>query len=413
MMAPMPLDQSPRPFPTAATIPRRRLVSLDIFRGMTVAAMLLVNDPGDWGAIYWPLRHAEWHGWTPTDLIFPFFLFMVGITTRLSLGRRRAAGDDQGALMRQILRRGALLFLFGLLLNWFPGYTPGAESGDWMASLADRLLHLRFPGVLQRIAIAYVAVAFLTLKAPLRLQILLIPTILLAYWLLLMGVAVPGSGATGVAAIATPAGTLAAALDRALCDWGPLGNHLWDQGVTWDPEGLLSTLPALATTLLGVTAGAWIGRDLALDRRIAGLALAGVAGIFLGLLWNMGFPINKNLWTSSYVLLSAGFAALSLAATMALVEQAGLKRWALPFLPFGVNPILAYVGSELMAILIYEVIAVPEAGNSVPIEAWIYRHGFLSWLGPANASLGFALLFVAVWWAILAVFQRRGIILKI
>jgi len=413
MMAPMPLDHSPRLLPTAATSTRRRLASFDIFRGMTVAAMLLVNDPGDWGAIHGPLRHAEWHGWTPTDLIFPFFLFMVGITTRLSLGQRRAAGADQGALVRQILRRGTVLFLLGLLLNWFPGYTPGPNAGDWVARITGRLLHLRIPGVLQRIAIAYVAVAFLTLKTPLRLQILLIPTILLAYWLLLMGVPVPGSGATGLAAIASPARTLAAALDRALFDWGPLGNHLWEQSLTSDPEGLLSTLPALATTLLGACAGAWIGRDLALDRRIAGLALAGVGGIFLGLLWNRGFPINKTLWTSSYVLLSAGFAALGLAATMALVDQAGLRRWAQPLLPFGLNPILAYVGSELMAVLIYEVIPVPDAGGWVPIEAWIYRHGFLSWLDPADASLGFALLFVVVWWAILAGFQRRGIILKI
>jgi predicted acyltransferase len=228
-----------------------------------------------------------------------------------------------------------------------------------------------------------------------------------------MGVPVPGSGATGLAAVATAPGTLAAFLDRTLFDWGPLGNHLWDQGVTWDPEGLLSTLPALATTLLGACAGAWIGRDLPLDRRIAGLALAGVGGIFLGLLWNKGFPINKNLWTSSYVLLSGGAAALGLAATMALVEQAGLTRWGWPFLPFGVNPILAYVGSEAMATLIYEVIPVPDAGGSMALEAWIYRHGFLSWLTPANASLGFALLFVAVWWAILAGFRRRGIILKI
>jgi len=406
----MPLDQ-PHPTPPART--RTRLASLDIFRGMTVAAMLLVNDPGDWSAIHGPLRHAAWHGWTPTDLIFPFFLFMVGITTRLSLGHRRAAGADQSALVRQILRRSAVLFGLGLFLNWFPGFTPGAHEGDGLARLADRLLHLRIPGVLQRIALAYGTLAFLTLKTPLRLQILLIPAILLVYWLLLMGVPVPGSGATGAAAIADPAGTLAALVDRALLDWGPLGNHLWEQSRSWDPEGLLSTLPALATTLLGGCAGAWLGRDLPLDRRIAGLALAGVAGIFLGLLWNQAFPINKNLWTSSYVLLSGGFAALALAAIMALIEQAGLVRWAKPFLAFGVNPILAYVGSELMAIMIYEVIPVPGSGGSVTLEAWIYRHGFLGWLAPADASLGFALLFVAVWWAILAVLQRRGIILKI
>jgi predicted acyltransferase len=408
----MPLDAA-TPLPAPLVRPAR-LASLDIFRGMTVAAMLLVNDPGDWGAIHWPLRHAEWHGWTPTDLIFPFFLFMVGITTRLSLAHRRAEGADQVALVGQILRRSATLFLLGLFLNWFPGLALGPEAGDWSARILDRLLHLRIPGVLQRIALAYGFVAFLTLHLSLRRQLALIPVILVAYWLLLTAVPVPGSGAVGAAAIADPSGTLAAWIDRTLFDWGPLGNHLWDQGRTWDPEGLLSTLPALATTLLGAAAGAWLGRrDLGLDRRIAGLALAGVLGILAGLAWSGILPINKNLWTSSYVLFSAGAAALALALTMALVEQAGAVRWARPFLPFGVNPILAYVGSELMAILIYEVIPVPTPGGSIPLEAWIYRHGFLGWLDPENASLGFALLFVAVWWAILAALYRRRIILKV
>jgi predicted acyltransferase len=408
----MPLDETFRPAPLAdrTSARRPRLVSLDVFRGMTVAAMLLVNDPGDWGTIYWPLRHAAWHGWTPTDLIFPFFLFMVGITTRLSLARRRTDGADRGALIRQILRRGLLLFLLGLFLNWFPGYEPGPGAGDLGARILDRLLHLRIPGVLQRIALIYVVIGFLTLKTSLKFQILLLPPILLGYWALLIG---GTGGPTGLAALSPPSGTTAALVDRALLDWGRFGNHLWDQGVSWDPEGALSTLPALATALIGACAGAWLDRRLPLDRRVAGLALAGVTGVAAGLAWNLILPINKNLWTPSYVLLSGGFAALALAFIMAIVEQARLVRWAKPFLAFGINPILAYLGAELMATLIYEVIPVPDTGGSTSLQNWIYRHGFTWWLHAENASLGFAIAFVLLWWAILAGLHKRGIILKI
>src|SRR5687768_15823044 len=247
------------PSVTAPPAQRERLVALDVFRGLTIAGMLLVNNPGTWGAIYPPLRHAEWHGWTPTDLIFPFFLFIVGITTHLSLAARRARGADDGALVRQVLRRGALIFLFGLFLSWFPGFTWGAVDGldnpTFLDRVIDRLYDVRILGVLQRIALAYVAGALLTLRTGLRAQIVTIALLLVGYWALLMLVPVPDTGATGLAAIAEPAATLPAYVDRLLLDWGRWGNHLWIGGVTWDPEGVLSTIPAIATVMLGVLAG--------------------------------------------------------------------------------------------------------------------------------------------------------------
>ncbi|HEX5581972.1 MAG TPA: DUF5009 domain-containing protein, partial [Gemmatimonadaceae bacterium] len=239
----------------ATAAPRERLVALDVFRGLTIAGMLLVNNPGSWSAIYPPLAHAEWHGWTPTDLIFPFFLFIVGITTHLSLSARRARGADDGELVRQVLRRGALIFLFGLFLAWFPGFTwgdvPGVAQPTFLERVGDRLLHTRIPGVLQRIALAYVVGALLTFRTRVRTQLAILAVLLVGYWAVMTLVPVPGSGATGLAALAEPANTVSAWLDRQLLDWGRWGNHLWGASRTWDPEGVLTTVPAIGTVILG------------------------------------------------------------------------------------------------------------------------------------------------------------------
>jgi predicted acyltransferase len=409
---------TPAPVTSAGAAPaRERLRSLDVFRGMTVAAMLLVNDPGSWGNIYPPFEHAAWHGWTPTDLIFPFFLFIVGITTHLSLSRRRAVVVDDGAVVRQVLRRAGLIFLFGLLLNLFPFYTWGRVAGVADPSFADRvvdrLLHVRIPGVLQRIAIAYAAAALLTLRTTLKQQVVILAVLLYGYWFAMMLLPVPGSGTMGALTLGHAPSTLAAWVDRAVLDWGRFGLHTWNQTETWDPEGPLSTIPAVGTAMLGVLAGRWIASGRTLYERIAGLFAAGAIAMMLGAMWGWSFPINKNLWTSSYVLFTAGMAATTLATCMWVIDALKVTGWDRPFVAFGVNPIVAFVGSGLMARLIYSVISVRYDGKTVPLQTAIYKAGFASWLAPKDASLLFAITFVLVWLVILSVLHRKGIVLKV
>jgi predicted acyltransferase len=379
-----------------------RLVSLDVFRGITVAGMLLVNDPGSWGHIYPPLEHAAWNGWTPTDLVFPFFLFIVGITTVLSANARRARGATDAELVRQIVRRGALIFLFGLLVNWLPFYTWSGDFPSFGARIVDRLYHVRIMGVLQRIGLAYIAGALIALRASTRAVIGITATILLGYWAVI-----------SLGPLEPAAATVAASIDRALLDWGPAGNHLWAQSETWDPEGPLSTIPAIATVLLGVLAGRWIASGRTLAERLNGLFAAGAIAMSAGLVWNWVFPINKNLWTSSYVVFTAGMAAVTLAVCIWLIDSENFRWWTPPVLAFGMNPIVAFVGSAAMERLIYSVITLTVDGKSVSLETAIYNATLGAWLPPQLASLSFAVCFVLVWLGVLTVLYRRKIFLKI
>jgi predicted acyltransferase len=398
---------------------RERLLALDVFRGLTIAGMLLVNDPGSWSHIYPPLKHAEWHGWTPTDLIFPFFLFIVGVTTHLSITARRARGDDEGTIRRQILRRGALIFLLGLLLNWFPFFQWGAIAGNPSPSFLDRIVerleNLRIMGVLQRIGLAYTAAAFLTLRTSVRRQVAILAALLVGYWFAMTLLPVPDTGVLGALAIHTKSGHLAAWVDRLALDWREhgLGNHLWAGSVTWDPEGLLSTLPAIGTTMLGVMAGRWIAQARPLAERLNGLFAAGALGMMAGLMWNWAFPINKGIWTSSYVVFTAGTACVTLATIMWIVDVHGWRRWTKFFVIYGMNPIVAFVGSGILARLLYSILKVDYGGQRVSVVEAIYRT-FVAWgLEPVNASLAFALSFVLLWFAILWVLYRRRIFLKV
>ena len=419
---PIPRDAEtpPRRVATSATpATRERLLALDVFRGLTIAGMLLVNDPGNWGHIYPPLEHAAWHGWTPTDLIFPFFLFIVGVTTHLSIAARRARGDDDRAIRRQILRRGALIFLFGLLLNWFPFFQWGAIAGNADPSFLDRVLvrleSLRIMGVLQRIALAYTAAAFLTLRTTLKQQVGILAFILFGYWFAMTLLPVPDTGVLGSFAINTKDGHLAAWLDRVVFDWRArgLGNHLWVGGVTWDPEGLLSTIPAIGTAMLGVMAGRWIAQPRPLFERLNGMFAVGALAMMVGLMWNWSFPINKGIWTSSYVLFTAGMASVTLATIMWIVDVHGWRGWTKFFVIYGLNPIVAFVGSGILARLLYSILKVDYAGQRVSVVEAIYRT-LVSWgLEPVNASLAFALSFVLVWFGILWVLYKKQIVLKV
>lgn len=410
-------------FPSDATVassaPRERLLSLDVFRGMTIAGMLLVNDPGDWGHIYAPLEHAPWNGWTPTDLVFPFFLFIAGITTYLSLSARRARGDDERAIRHQIIRRGVLIFLFGFLVNGFPYFTwgdiPGLPDAGILDRVGDRLMHWRIMGVLQRIGVAYLCAALLTLRTTLKQQVVIIASLLLGYWLVMTALPVPGEGTIGALLLDFPERTMAAWTDRLVLDWTRfgMGNHLWVSSKTWDPEGILSTVPAIATAMLGNIAGRWIGEKRPLAERLAGLSAAGALAVMVGLMWHSVFPINKSLWTSSYVVFTAGMASLVLATVMWIVDLQKARRWTKPFVIYGVNPTLAFVGSGVLARCIYSIFKVTVDGKRMSLQAGIYQTLFASWLTPINASLAFAVAFVLFWYVILSVLYKRGIVLKV
>lgn len=355
-----------------------RLVSLDAFRGLTVAAMVLVNNPGTWRAVYPPLRHADWHGWTLTDVIFPTFLFVVGVAIPLALGPRREQAG-RGAVMARVLRRSVIIFALGIALNVLP-------ASDWST--------LRIPGVLQRIAVCYLVAAVLFLTTRWRAQAAVAAALLLGYWVVMTVVPVPGYGAGDL----SQEGNLAAYLDRAL-----LGSHLWRGSRVYDPEGILSTVPALATTLLGVLTGRWLrsGRP---PRAIArGLGLGGAAGVAFGLLWSVWFPVNKALWTSSYAVLMAGLAAWGLAACYGVVEVQGARRWARPFVAFGVNALALYFLSSLAAQLL----------ALTGLHAWLFARLFAPWAAPVNASLAFAVAYVLVWWAAMQALDRAGLRLRV
>ena len=382
---------------SAVPAKKERLIAIDVFRGMTVAGMLLVNDPGTWSAIYPPLEHAEWNGWTPTDLIFPFFLFIVGVTTHLSLSSRRAQGADESEILRQIVRRGALIVFLGLLTAAFPFFP------------LTRFTHIRVMGVLQRIGIAYTCAALLTLRGSLKRHVVILVTLLYGYWFAMTLLPVPGAmGGIGANLLDAPARTLAAWLDRFLLD-----GHLWINSRTWDPEGPLSTIPAVGTAMLGVFTGRWIAQERPLEERLNGLFAIGAVGMMSGLMWHWSFPINKSLWTSSYVVFTAGMACISIATISWMIDVKGLMRWTRPFVIYGTNPIVAFVGSAMMARLIYTLWKVDFQGNPTPVQAVVYETLFHSWLEPRDASLAFAVCFVSFWYLVLWALWRKNIFIKV
>ena len=418
------LDDAARRPPSAAAAsvgkePRERLQSLDVFRGLTIAGMLLVNNPGTWSAIYPPLEHATWNGWTPTDLIFPFFLFIAGVTTHLSLTARRARGDDEGAIRRQIIRRGLLIFLLGFLVNGFPFFTWGDVAGvadpTFIQRVVDRLYHWRIMGVLQRIGLAYMIGGLLSQGKSVKRQVATIAVLLYGYWFAMTLLPVPDSGAMGLLVLGDAPRTMAAWWDRLLLDWSRfgLGNHLWVSSKTWDPEGIFSTIPAIATAMLGNLAGQWLSVRRTLNERLNGMFAVGAIGMMAGLMWNWSFPINKSLWTSSYVVFAAGMATLSIATIMWVVDVQHIRGWTKPFVVYGMNPMVAFVGSGVMARCIYSIFTVNYNGNKISLEAAIYRSLFASWLEPVNASLAFAITFVTFWFLILYVLYRKRIFFKV
>lgn len=360
-------------------------MSLDAFRGLTIATMILVNNPGNWEHVYTPLDHAPWHGWTLTDLIFPFFLFIVGVSMTFSFGKRLQT-ELKRELHRDVIRRATIIFCLGLLLSLFPRFD---------------FANLRYVGVLPRIAIVYLIASILFLNLSRRALAWVAGGLLTGYWALLTLVPVPGVGA----GVLTPDGNLAAWIDSFL-----VPGRMY-QGA-WDPEGFTSTLPAIATALLGIFVGDWLrrGRDrLEIATRMFGV---GWLAILAGLAWGLWFPINKNLWTSSYVLFTTGAAMVILALCYWLIDIKDHTRWAQPFVVFGVNAIAVFVLSGLMARLMI-FIQVPAGDETIPLKSWIYEHLFAPWASPTNASLAYAVVYVAIWWALMALLYRRRIFIKV
>jgi predicted acyltransferase len=366
-----------------------RLISLDVFRGLTIAGMVLVNNPGTWSSIYWPLQHAEWHGWTPTDLVFPFFLFIVGVSITLAFARRVEEGTVKRDLYFKVFKRTAIIFGLGLFLNAFPHF---------------QLSTVRIAGVLQRIAICYLIASLIFLTTKVRTQLLIAIALLILYYLLMTRLAAPGYAAGDL----TKEGSLASFIDRVV-----LGQHIWRQGRVYDPEGLLSTIPAVATTLFGVLTGHWLRTERPRTEKVVGMFVAGAIGVVLGWAWNSFFPINKPLWTSSYVLFTAGLGLQLLALCYWVIDIKGYRRWAWPFEVFGVNALALFVGSALM-VKIMALIKLPgEDGSRLSSQGWIFRNLFLTWAAPVNASLFYAIAFILVWLFLMWLLYRKAIYIKV
>ena len=351
--------------------------------------MILVNNPGSWNHVYPPLLHAQWHGFTPTDLVFPAFLFIVGVAMAFSFARytQRRSNAPKEVYLR-ILRRAAILFLLGLFLNGFYTY-------DWET--------IRIMGVLQRISMAYLLSSLIVLNLSGRQQIALIATILVGYQLAMQLIPVPGIGAGNLSA----EGNFAAYVDRLI-----LGTQHLLRGGQYDPEGLFSTLPAVGTVLLGYASGWWLRRQTVTSRTSLYLSIAGLVFVVVGALWGLIFPINKALWTSSYVIFSAGWCLLLLALCYHAIDVLGWRRWGFPFRVMGLNAILLFVASGLVArILLYTRIG---SGEDAPSTyTWIYERAFQSWAGATLGSFAFAVVTVAVWWLVAYGMYRQGWFLKV
>ncbi len=367
--------------------PQDRLVSLDAFRGLTIAGMILVNNPGSWSHVYPPLLHAPWHGCTPTDLIFPFFLFIVGVAMPFAFSKRLEHAHDRRKLYLRILKRSLILFGLGLFLSGFPLY---------------KLATMRIPGVLQRIGVVYGIASLITLNTSARGQAWATALLLFGYWGMMTLIPVPGYGAGDL----SMEGNLAAYVDNAL-----LHGHIWKP--TWDPEGILSTIPAIATTLTGVLTGHFLrsGKEKSV---IAGwLFVYGWAAILLGLIWSIWFPLNKSLWTSSYVLYTSGAALQLFGVCYWLIDVQNMRQWAKPAIIYGVNAIAVFVLSGLVARTLTLIKWQPINGETVTLRNWLYQNAFASWAGELNGSLAFALANILFWLGAMAILYRRRIFIKI
>ena len=365
---------------------RDRILAIDVMRGLTIALMILVNTPGSWAYVYPPFRHAEWHGCTPTDMVFPFFVFIVGMT--LFLSSRKFSGGYSKNRMLKIIRRTALIFLIGLLLNWFPFYNK---------SIAE----LRILGVLQRIALAYGITAILTMFIKFRYTVLSLIVVLIGYWAILY------YGADDPYSLE---GNVVRRVDRLL-----LGDaHLWKgKGIPFDPEGLLSTLGAVGTVLLGYISAHWVHHRTDHYSLVKRLLIFGFAILLIGYFWSYILPINKSLWTPSYVMYVGGMAMIFLGLLIFLLDIQNWKFWIKPFIHVGLNPLIIYALSGLLVKLMIYVFRWEGSGGTTNSYTALYKGFFAPIFGHMLGSFIFGLTMLLFLWAIAYFLYRKKVIIKV
>lgn len=312
----------------------QRLISLDMLRGLTIALMIVVNDPGSWKHLYWPLAHAEWHGVTITDFVYPFFIFIVGVSIVLSSSKQLDTGSDKKKMKKKIWIRSIKIFGLGILLSLFPEFN---------------FMELRIPGVLQRIAICYLICAHIYLATDWKTQVRIGVISLVGYWLAMVLIPVPGIGA----GVLEPGRNLAAWIDEMVI---PLRLYRGN----WDPEGLLSTIPAIVTGITGMLAGHLIKAEMDIEKKLNYMFFAGFLCVLAGYTWDLFFPINKNLWTSSYVLFTSGWAFMAFAACILIVDVHGYNKMARFGVIYGSNAITIYVFAGMFPVLLNRILGVKD-----------------------------------------------------
>jgi predicted acyltransferase len=381
-------------------LPRNRLLALDVFRGLTIAAMVLVNNPGSWSFVYEPLLHAKWHGYTPTDLIFPFFVFIVGISIAIVLGRTEGSSRNHIQLIKTAAVRASKLIMLGLFLALFY-YQFNQDDYSW---LDTQLYQIRLPGVLQRLGLVFFLTFLLVLFAKKKHHLIWTCGLLLGYWLALAGIPYGG----GFVGLYEHGNSLVAWVD----DYVFGTSHVYYREATpyaFDPEGLLSTLPAVASALTGVMTGYLLTNPtIELSDKIKTMMKYAVISLLLGYLWSIVFPINKALWTSSYVLVTTGWALAVLAVLLWLIDLKGYKNWSAPFVVFGANAIFFYMFSAILARLL---IMTPVDDSS--LHGWFYGQVLQPIFGNYNGSLAFALLFLIVSYVVMHWLYKKQIFFKV